>query len=185
MRKPSGGFIYLAAGILLGAVTGYAAVDRAGREPLAANSPWHSRTAALDGGYGLYVQDYFLMAGRLPLAPGQFAEAEAREDSDGNTLSASCRYEITSTGPLPAWWSLATMAGSTAPPSIQTAIDSVTVVRDADGAVKLVASATPQPGNWLKVEGGRRFTLLYAATTGGSRGGARAAPAFSIRQAGC
>lgn len=185
MRRGTGGLIYVAAGILLGGLTGYIAVDRAGREALAAGSPWHSRTAALEGGLGLYVQDYFLMNGRLPLAPGQFAEAEAREDSDGNALSSACRYEIASTGPLPAWWSLATMAGGEASPSIQTAIDSQTAVREPDGSVRLTASAAPQPGNWLKVEGGQRFTLFYAAMPGGGRGGSRAAPSFSIRQAGC
>lgn len=185
MRKGTGGLVYLAAGILLGAVTGYAAIDRSGREDLAPGSPWQSRSTALNGALGLYVQDYFLMAGRLPLAPGQFAEAEARSDSDGNALSSACRYEIISSGPLPAWWSLAAVAGGTPSTSVQTVIDELTAVRETDGSVRITASAAPHPGNWLKLEGGERFSLFYAAMPAGGRGGNRQPPAFTIRKAGC
>lgn len=96
MRNYTSGFLYVAGGILVGAITAYVAANNAGQEALAEGSPWKSRVAALDKAAGIYVQDYYLMAGRLPLAPGQFLEASAAEDSDGNTLSASCSYDVVS-----------------------------------------------------------------------------------------
>ncbi|MCB1431099.1 MAG: DUF1214 domain-containing protein [Alphaproteobacteria bacterium] len=183
MRNYTSGFLYVAGGILVGAITAYVAANNAGQEALAEGSPWKSRVAALDKAAGIYVQDYYLMAGRLPLAPGQFLEASAAEDSDGNTLSASCSYDVISAGSLPQWWSVAATASGSASSKIQTVIDENTAVREADGSVRIVVSAVPQPGNWLKIASGRAVILHYAAVPFGSRGGR--APPFSIRRVGC
>lgn len=184
MRNYTSGFLYVAGGIVLGAFSAYVTANSAGQEALADGSPWKSRVAALDRAMGLYVQDYYLMAGRLPLAPGQFTEASATEDSNGQTLSAACSYDIVSTGSLPRWWSVAATAGGATSDTVQTVIDGNTAVREADGSIRIVVSAAPRPGNWLKIGSGRSFVLHYAAVPIGNRSN-RTVPPFSVRQAGC
>jgi hypothetical protein len=184
MRKHTNGLFFIAGGILTGAFSAYVAANTAGQDAVAEGSPWKSRGAALERSVGVYVQDYYLLAGRLPLASGQFIEAAATEDSDGNALSSSCTYQVVSTGPLPRWWSVAVTAGGTASTDVQTVIDDSTGIREADGTIRIAVSATPQPGNWLKVENGRRVTLHYVAVPAGNRS-RQAVPPFAIHREGC
>ncbi len=111
-------------------------------------------------------------------------EAVAETDSEGQTLVTACRYRVTSTGPLPRWWSIATVGRMSEPASLQHTADADSLVREADGTAIIVISATPWPGNWLKAPEQRGFSLLYSATGGASQTGA-AAPPFAITREGC
>ena len=123
MRRYTGGLFYLIGGALAGTLSAYAMVEHTGIQMLGTNSPWQSRIAALEGATGIYVASSYLLAGRLPLAPGQLVEASAEADNDGEMLTASCTYEITSTGPLPRWWSVAVLNPGGSATSDQAALD--------------------------------------------------------------
>lgn len=183
MRRFLGGMAYLAAGILAGAASAYVAIESAGVEPMRAGSPWTSRAAGLDGAAAVYVRSYYLMEGRLPPASGQLAEAVAENDEGGQPLQASCRYRLTATGPLPRWWSLAVLGGRDASASRQSTADVDTVVRDGNGELSVVASQSPQPGNWLKSPDARRFAILYSAALPGSQAGQP--PPFTLVREAC
>lgn len=182
MLRLTGSFFYLIAGTLAGAISAYAYAQHAGVLQLGTQSPWQSRTAGLEGSSGLYVQSHYLLAGRLPLAQGQFFEASAETDSEGTPLSASCSYEIVSTAELPRWWAVSATTAGAANPSQQASIDSAVAVREFNGPFRITASATPQPGNWLKLQVGLRFVLQYAASPAG---GGAAAPPFTITRKDC
>lgn len=184
MRGVLGSIGLTAAGAAAGAFSAYLAIQNAGVEAASTGSPWLSRAAALQGNGGFYARLHYLLEGRLPPAQGQIAEATAESDGEGRPLSTSCRYRLVSTGPLPRWWSIAAEGPENDPLSRQTVADSDTVIREADGTVKLVASPLPQPGNWLKLPEARRFTFLYSAIPAGGQRIA-AAPPFSITREGC
>lgn len=175
---------YVAAGVLAGCYSAYLIIQSSGVEPVAADSQWLSRAAGLAGPSGYYVRLHYLMEGRLPPAPGQLTEATAERDKDGEALSGACRYRITSSGPLPRWWSLAVTDAAEVGASLQSALNNDTAIREADGAVSIILSQTPQPGNWLRAPGARRLTLLYSSIqAGGQRFGAP--PPFVIDRERC
>ena len=173
MQRLTGGLLYLIGGALAGVASAYAMIHSAGVTRLGGEGPWFSRTAGQDG---IYAQSYFLLAGRLPAAPGQLTEAMAERDSAGQPLSASCSYVLLSSVALPQWWSLSTLSSGTNTPSRQMAVHALSAVREADGSLRVAAAATPQPGNWLKLSGGRTFTFLYLATPAAGRSGERPPP---------
>ncbi len=168
MQRWTGGLLYLIGGALAGVASAYAMIQTAGITRLGGEGPWFSRTAGQDG---IYAQSYFLLAGRLPAAPGQLTEAMAERDSAGQPLSASCSYVLSSSGALPLWWSLSALSSGTNPLSRQRVVDAASAVREADGSLRVAAARTPQPGNWLKLAGGGTFTFLYLATPAGRTGG--------------
>ena len=174
--------LYVAVGVAAGGFSAFALIQHAGVEPVAAGAPWQSRSAALAGPNAFYVRSHYLLEGRLPPAPSQLGEATAETDSDGRPLSASCSYVITSTGPLPRWWSLGVIDGTQAKAALQTTADSDTAVHEADGSVTIAAATSPQPGNWLKVPDKRRFTLIYSALSSSSRA---LEPPFAIKRGLC
>jgi hypothetical protein len=184
MRGFFGGIGLAVGGAAVGAFSAYLAIQNAGVEAVSTGSPWLSRAATLQGGSGFYVRLHYLIEGRLPPAQGQIVEATAETDADGQPLTTGCRYRIASAGPLPRWWSIAAEGSGNDPLSRQTVIDSDTVIREANGTVKLVASLGPQSGNWLKVPDARRFTLLYSAIPAGGQSPSTAPP-FSITREGC
>lgn len=174
--------VYVAAGVAAGCFSAYALIQSAGVEPVAAGDAWQSRTAAMAGPNAFYVRSHYLLEGRLPPAPSQLGEATAETDSDGLPLSGSCTYLITSSGPLPRWWSLGVIGGSFRKAALQTTADSDTAVHEADGSVTVAAATTPQPGNWLKAPDRRSFTLIYSALTSGAR---PLEPPFTIKRGIC
>lgn len=182
MRRFIWATIYVAAGVALGCASAYALIQQAGVEPVAAGEPWQSRAAAMAGPDAFYVRSHYLLEGRLPPAPNQLGEATAETDSDGRPLSGSCNYLITSTAPLPRWWSLGIVEGADANAALQTTADSDTAVHEADGSVTISAAASPQPGNWLKSPTLRHFTLIYSALSPGPRA---VEPPFAIRRGAC
>lgn len=182
MRRFIWATVYVAAGVAAGCVSAFALIQSAGVKPVASGEPWQSRAAAMAGPNAFYVRSHYLLEGRLPPAPSQLGEATAETDSDGHPLSGSCSYLITSTGPLPRWWSLGIVEGADATAALQTTADSDTAVHEADGSVTIAAAANPQPGNWLKAPSLNRFTLIYSALSSSPR---PLEPPFAIKRGVC
>jgi hypothetical protein len=173
---------YLAGGIAAGCLSAFVLIQSAGVEAVTDDPPWVSRAEGIAGGQSFLVRAHYMMEGRLPPAPGQLTEATAETDADGRPLTSNCMYRLSAPGPLPAWWSLSVTGGADARAPLQATADSASVIRESDGRVTVIAAATPQPGNWLRVPGTRRFTLLYSAL---AQGPDAAAPPFIITREGC
>jgi hypothetical protein len=182
MRRFIWATVYVAAGVAAGGISAFALIQSAGVKPVAAGQPWQSRAAAMAGPNAFYVRSHYLLEGRLPPAPSQLGEATAETDSDGRPLSGGCSYVMSSTGPLPRWWSLGIVESDDARAALQTTADSDTAVHEADGSVKIAAATAPQPGNWLKAPDKRRFTLIYSALSSSPR---PVEPPFSIKRGAC
>ncbi|PZF77759.1 hypothetical protein DK847_04835 [Aestuariivirga litoralis] len=169
MRRFIWATAYVAFGVAAGCFSAFALIQSAGVEPVTGDEPWQSRTAAMAGPNAFYVRSHYLLEGRLPPAPSQLGEATTETDSKGRPLTGGCSYLITSTGPLPRWWSLGIVGSGSAGAPLQTTADSDTAVREADGSVRISAARDPQPGNWLKSPDRRSFTLIYSALATGTR----------------
>ena len=182
MRRFIWATLYVAVGVAAGCASAFALIQSAGVQPVAAGAPWQSRSAALAGPNAFYVRSHYLLEGRLPPAPSQLGEATAETDSDGGPLSGGCSYRITSTGPLPRWWSIGVIESDKSKAALQTTADSDTAVRETDGSVRIITATEPQPGTWLKTPDRRRFTLIYSALGSGSKA---LAPPFAIKRGVC
>jgi hypothetical protein len=182
MRRFIWATLYVTSGVAVGCFTAFALIQSAGVETVAGDVPWQSRAAAMAGSDAFYVRAHYLLEGRLPPAPSQLGEATAETDDEGRPLTGTCSYVITSTGPLPRWWSIGIVQGTAASAELQTTADSDTAVREADGSVTITAATAPQQGNWLKAPERRRFTLLYSALAETAR---PLAPPFSIKRGVC
>jgi hypothetical protein len=174
--------LYVASGVAVGCFSAFALIQSAGVETVTGDAPWQSRASAMAGSDAFYVRAHYLLEGRLPPAPSQLGEATAESDDEGRPLTGACSYVITSTGPLPRWWSIGIVQGSAASAALQTTADSDTAVREADSSVIIIAATTPQPGNWLKAPERRHFTLLYSALADAA---GPPAPPFSIKRGAC
>jgi hypothetical protein len=173
---------YVVGGLMAGTLSAYVMIQQAGVRQVETGTPWLSRAAAMSGPDNYYVRAHYLLAARLPPAPGQLTEATAETDGDGSPLTGSCVYRIVSTGPLPAWWNISIVGGANDSAPLQSTAGSDTVVRQPDGAADIVISPSPRPGNWLKSPAARGFTILYSALP---RSGPDAAPPFAIRREAC
>lgn len=182
MRRFIWATAYVTGGIAVGCFSAFALIQSAGVTPVAAGTPWLSRAAAMAGSNAFYVRSHYLLEGRLPPAPGQMGEATAETDSDGRQLTGGCTYTISSTGPLPRWWSISIIESPAADAELQATADSDSTVHEADGSVRISAARAPQPGNWLKAPERRRFTLLYSALSPTPR---PVQPPFAIKREGC
>jgi hypothetical protein len=182
-RRSAIALAYVGAGILGGCYSAYLAIQSTGVEPASVDGMWLSRAAGLTGPASYYVRSHYLMEGRLPPAPGQIIEATAETDKDGARLLGRCRYRITSSGPLAAWWSLAAAEPGGLGGSLQAVMASDGVVRSKDGTVDIALSASPQPGNWLRAPESRSIELVYSALPAGAQ--RRGAPPFAITREDC
>lgn len=182
MRRFIWATAYVAFGIAAGCFSAFALIQSAGVEPVAGDEPWQSRSAAMAGPDAFYVRSHYLLEGRLPPAPSQLGEATADHDQDGQPLTGGCNYLITSTGPLPRWWSIGIAETGAASAAFQATADSDTAVREADGSVTITAATAPQPGNWLKVPDRLTFTLIYSALSSGAKA---VEPPFSVKRGAC
>lgn len=182
MRRFIWATAYVAGGVAVGCFSAFALIQSAGVEAVAEGTPWLSRAQAMADSNAFYTRSHYLLEGRLPPAPGQMGEATAEKDSEGSLLTGSCSYVITSTGPLPRWWSLSIIETPAAAAGLQATADSDTAVRRADGVVEILAARQPQPGNWLKAPDKSHFTLLYSALAASERA---LKPPFSITRGTC
>ena len=106
MRSIIGAFVYVAAGLAAGCFSAYAVIQSSGVDYLQSGTPWISRGTGLAGPWSYYARSHYLLAGRLPPAPGQLTEATAETDNENQPLTSSCRYRLSTIGPLPRWWSI-------------------------------------------------------------------------------
>lgn len=99
-----------------------------------------------------YTKAYLAESGRLPLASTTVRYFLAREDGDGQTLTANCEYRLEG-APLDArWWSLALYDGEgdlIANPSARHSINSSGMIRRGDGTYELALARHARPGNWI------------------------------------
>ena len=163
MRRFIWASTYAAGGLAAGCLSAFLMIQNAGLEPVVAGGPWQTRQAAPPGPSTFYARAHYMLAGRVPPAPGQIIEATAETDDDGQPLRVTCTYRLTARDPLPAGWSLSPVAGATADVRMQAAAGSDTVIRAADGSLTVMASAQPAPGNWLRLPEQRQISLLYTA----------------------
>jgi hypothetical protein len=182
MRRFIWASTYVAGGLAAGCLSAFLMIQHAGRAPVSEAGAWQTRPPALSGTAAFYARAHYLLAGRLPPAPGHILEATAETDDQGQPLSAGCTYRLTAQEPLPGWWSLAAVAAGALDGSLQAAATSSSVMRAADGSLSLMASRLPASGNWLKLPERRRLILLYTAL---SPEPAVTAPPFAITREGC
>ncbi|WP_373503896.1 DUF1214 domain-containing protein [Aestuariivirga sp.] len=184
MRGLIAAFTYIAAGAAVGCFSAYALIQSSGVEHLQSGTPWISRGLGLAGPWNYHARAHYLIAGRLPPAPGQLTEATAETDDDNQPLTSSCRYRLTATSPLPRWWSLAVAESASANATVQATADSDNVIREADGSLSIVASVSPEPGNWLKTPVARRLTVIYSAVPANNQK-FTSPPPFDVKREAC
>lgn len=161
MRRLIGGTAYILLGLGIGAASAYFLIERSGAVPFADDSAWTSRAMSPGTGESYLIRAHYMLGGRLPPPPGQLVELNAETDDDGEPLRSRCRYRLASQGGLPVWWSISVAAPGSIAGSRQSALDSSSALRSANGDVLIEAAAQPQPGNWLRLPPSTRFALLF------------------------
>jgi hypothetical protein len=126
--------------------------------------------------------DPYAMAHRARVGQVLLGEAEglafvATADSAGRPLSGRCTYAVTGLTPAARFWTFRITDVTDRPldvdPRLPHAFHSHNVVRNAEGAFTIVASAAPAPGNWVAMrhQGAVRFVLtLFDTPTAGNAG---------------
>jgi hypothetical protein len=125
--------------------------------------PWLTWTAAGRPDADPYTRAHVARNGAFPLASTLELTYEARTDSSGGRLYASCEYIITLEGFDAAWWSLAVFDryGRLIPNSAERhAYNSDTILREPDGRAVITLARDARPGNWLPTGGGGRIVLV-------------------------
>ncbi|WP_165214330.1 DUF1214 domain-containing protein [Affinirhizobium pseudoryzae] len=152
--------------VALDATTGFGAIKL---------GAWEAFPEAQTADADPYAKAHRANAGRLLFGSAEGLRFAASVDDDGQPLSGTCRYAIKGqTPPTRAWTLFAEIDGL--PPRIDgalpMALNSRTVLREADGSFAIAVSATAEPGNWLAVKGSKPFrlvlTLLDTPTAGSS-----------------
>jgi len=152
--------------IALGAGLGLASAHMAvaGRPALGrvAIGPWE--TWPRSGGREIdpYLRGYLARGVNLPLGTGEGLDLVAAQDDAGRRLDGRCRYLITGTTPTARGWTLHVAAGengaSRASP-LRSGFSDAEIVHEESGALRIVASVTPEAGNWLPLQGSGSFRL--------------------------
>ncbi|MDM9620072.1 hypothetical protein A6U87_03975 [Rhizobium sp. AC44/96] len=124
-----------------------------------------------------YAKSHRARAGRLLYGSAEGLMFTAKVDDQGNRLDAACRYRLRGQTPPARIWTLFTADNGGNPASLQTglpgAMNSWTVLRQADSGFSIDISAQARPGNWLAVPAAGTFQLvltLFDTPTAGSSG---------------
>ncbi len=181
----------LALGAGLGLASAHYAV--ANRPPFgrAQVGPWMTwpRSGASD--IDPYMRAYLARGPHLPLGAGEGLELIAERDDDGNLLEGRCRYLLTGTTPAARGWTLAVSDLEGRPfalPSGRSGFSDAEIVRDESGALRIVAAATPEAGNWLPLPPAGRFAVrlrLYDTPISSHANELRSEILPRIERAGC
>jgi hypothetical protein len=185
LKRALGGSIYLAAGALVGLVSAIMAVDSLSSTQVRRDSSWQMWDAGGTSRKAYYATAHYLLAGRLPPAPGQMKEMSASRDSEGKSIDASCTYVVSGRPSGLIWWSLAAAGGGNATPNVSGIITSDSTIFESDGSLVITVSAAPHPGNWIRPPAADRFDMLFtgASTPGTERG--IALPELTISRSAC
>lgn len=139
--------------------------------------PWEAFPEAQTAKADPYAKSHRANAGKLLYASAEGLTFTAAVDDSGQRLTGNCSYRLSGRTPPTRFWTLFASDAAGTPPQADTdlpfALNSRTVLRQADGNFTIEISATAKPMNWLAVPpGGRRFrltlTLLDTPTAGSS-----------------
>lgn len=138
-----------------------------------------------------YMRAFLSRGVHLPLGAGEGLELIAQRSDDGELLDARCRYRVSGATPPTRGWTLAVTDGDGAPfsqPPARESVSDAEIVRGEDGALAVVAAATPQAGNWLPLPPRGLFQLrlrLYDTPISSQTGETQAANLPRIARIDC
>jgi len=171
-------FVILAiavAGIVLGGLTAWYAIERPQRFGAITVGPWTAVPYAGAGEIDPYAVAKSVVDGSVPLGASEGLAFNAVSDSEGRALDMACDYAIEGATPAARLWTLVAYRpdGAQVLPAQggQSALYSGAILRYGDGSFTITMSRHPRPGNWLAVRGGGalRLTLrLYDTSVTGS-----------------
>lgn len=155
----------------LGGASAWLVTDRfAGFSPLTIGQ-WTGYPKAGAGTADPYARARAARTGQVPLGAAEGLVLTATHDADGAPLIGTCAYVIEGRDPPSRLWTL-TMAGIngealSSPPGVPTMAHSRSVLREADGRLRLALSDRARPGNWLYLrhDGPIRLVLTLYDTT--------------------
>lgn len=99
----------------------------------------------------------------IPLAIGEGLALHATADSAGRPLDAACTYRIGAVTPAARIWTLALYDEAGRLPQTELGrpgFTSAELLRDRDGGFAIMLSRSLQPGNWIQIPAGGRFSLV-------------------------
>ena len=153
--------------------------------------PWTAWPASGSRAIDPYMRAYLARGVHLPLGSGEGLELIAERDSNGQALDGRCRYHLGGATPTTRGWTIGITDGDGLPFRLQleraTFTDSE-VVRPEDGGLSIIASATPEAGNWLPLPASGRFQVrlrLYDTPISSQTGETRAANLPRIERIDC
>nr|WP_246703766.1 DUF1214 domain-containing protein [Rhizobium sp. SEMIA 4085] len=124
-----------------------------------------------------YAKSHRARAGKLLYGSAEGLTFTASVDDSGERLNAACSYRISGQTPPARLWTLFTSDNSGNPASIRpglpAALNSWTILRQADSSFTIDISANARPGNWLALPAAGTFRLvltLFDTPTAGSSG---------------
>ncbi|WP_293806858.1 DUF1214 domain-containing protein [uncultured Bosea sp.] len=127
-----------------------------------------------------YMRAYLARGVHLPLGSGEGLELIAEHDDSGQALDGRCRYRLSGAVPTTRGWTIGITDGGGLPfrlPLERTSFTDSEIVRPEDGGLAIVASATPEAGNWLPLPASGRFQIrlrLYDTPISSQAGETRA-----------
>jgi hypothetical protein len=178
MKSTRNGFLFLAGGAIVGAVSATLAIDIAGSAPASGGSAWRvwERTSAADA--DPYALAHFLLQGNLPPPAPLVAQYYRARDDDGERLSTNCTYELAGPSPDARWWGITAGSGG-----LSGQATSAETVVDPSGRLRIRLSRYPQTENWLELPDAGSFDLKF--TVAGTGTGDPPAPRFSLSRIEC
>ncbi|MGX5732675.1 DUF1214 domain-containing protein [Bosea thiooxidans] len=127
-----------------------------------------------------YMRAHLSRGVHLPLGSGEGMELIAERDDNGQGLDGRCRYHLSGATPTTRGWTIGITDGDGLPfrlPLERASFTDSEVVRPEDGRLSIVASSTPEAGNWLPLPASGRFQLrlrLYDTPISSQTGETRA-----------
>jgi hypothetical protein len=124
-----------------------------------------------------YAKSHRARVGKLLYGSAEGLTFTASVDDNGGRLNAACSYRISGQTPPARLWTLFTSDNSGNPAAMRAglpaALNSWTILRQADSAFTIDISSHAKPGNWLALPAAGTFRLvltLFDTPTAGSSG---------------
>lgn len=138
--------------------------------------PWIAFPQAQTKEADPYAKAHRARAGELLYGGAEGLKFTAAVDSTGETLASACSYTITGVTPPARFWTLYATDANNQPmkvdPALPGALNSWTVLREADSSFVIHVSPAARPDNWLALRRVGAFklvlTLLDTPTAGSS-----------------
>ena len=109
-----------------------------------------------------YTRAHTVQLGLLPINSSLALTYQAQTDSNGQRIHSSCVYVVDLSRLDAEWWSLTVYdehGGLIRNAADRYVYNASTVMRDADGGVRVVVAREARPGNWLPTAGAGRLVL--------------------------